>query len=489
MLLLAAPARVSFLASVLLGSVAEAADPPAPPTITEQLAEVGQSWLFKKATSGLQVVDLESGEEVFGRNSDTLLNPASTMKVITAAAALHHLGPAFRWSTDLVTSGTLDASGTLHGDLYVVGHGDPTFDAGDLYELVSDLRLHGVRRIEGSVWFDDTYFAAGDPYLPGWNKEEDKVRGTPYFATLGALSLDQNTTVLVVGPGATAGSKATIELQIPTAGYVGIEAEITTTGAGTRKFVDLEREATDTQTLFTVKGTFPVDDAERVFLRRTVADPTAHFLSAFRAMSEAQGLVVTGRWDRREAPSDAETLVSHESAPLSTVLAQMNKNSLNFHAEQVLRTVGAEVKGEGSTRAGLDAINAYFADIGVAGDAAVLVNGSGLSREAKLAPSTLTAVLVDMARDRVVGSEFAASLAIGGTDGTLWSRLRDEPGRLRGKTGTLDGVICLAGYVEDATGHAYAFAYLANDVGSRLSGARETQDAFARAVFDAGGPP
>jgi D-alanyl-D-alanine carboxypeptidase/D-alanyl-D-alanine-endopeptidase (penicillin-binding protein 4) len=481
--------RYALCCALLSSSVALAADPSPSASVSEALAPVAQGWLFKKARSGLQVVDLQTGEEVFARDADTLFNPASTMKVVTAAAALHHLGPAYRWSTDLVTDGEIDPSGTLRGDLYVVGHGDPTFGPGDLYELVSDLRLHGVRRIEGSVHFDDTWFAAGDPYLPGWNKEEDKARGTSYFATLGALSIDQNTTVLVVGPGAAVGSPASVELVVPTAGYVEVKPEIATTGVGTRKFVDLEREVTEAGTVFTVKGTFPVDDAERVFLRRTVADPTAHFSSAFRAMAEAQGLTVTGRWDRRKAPTDAETIASHESEALPTVLAQMNKHSLNFHAEQILRTLGAEQAGEGSTAAGIDAVRAYLDEIGVPAEAATLINGSGLSREARLAPSALTAVLLDMARDPEVGSEFLSSLAIGGTDGTLWSRLRDEPGRLRGKTGTLDGVICLTGYVDAADGRRYAFAFLANDVGSRLSAAREAQDDFAREVFEIGSAP
>ncbi len=470
-------------------SLAFAQDPA--PTVAEQLAKAGESWLFKKATSGLQVVDLQTGEEVFARNPDATLNPASTMKVVTAAAALHHLGPAFKWSTDVVSAGQLDASGTLHGDLYVVGHGDPTFGAGDLYELVSDLRLHGVRRVEGSVFFDDTYFSATtDAYLPGWGKDEDRLRGTPYFATLGALSLDQNTTVLVVGPGAAVGSAGRVEQVIATAGdAVTVDVELTTTAAGSRKFVDLEREVTAAGTAFTVKGTFPVDDAERVFLRRTVADPTGHFAGAFRAMAEAQGLVVTGRWDRRKAPSDADTLVGHESAPISSVLAQMNKNSLNFHAEQVLRTIGAEVAQDGSTPGGLQGVRAYLAELGVAEGDVTLINGSGLSREATLRPSVLTAVLVDMAKDPEVGGEFLSSLAISGVDGTLWSRLRDEPARMRGKTGTLDGVICLAGYLDDADGKRYAFAYMANEVGGRLQAARDAQDAFARGVLAIGEGP
>ena len=130
----------------------------------------------------------------------------------------------------------------------------------------------------------------------------------------------------------------------------------------------------------------------------------------------------------------------------------------------------------------------YLDDLGVSSPNVALINGSGLSREAKLTPTAITAVLVDMARDRQVGAEFAASLSIGGVDGTLRRRLFDAPGRLRGKTGTLDGVHCLAGYIDADGGKRYAFAFLSNWSNStRTQAVRDLHDTFVRQMFKADG--
>ncbi len=218
-----------------------------------------------------------------------------------------------------------------------------------------------------------------------------------------------------------------------------------------------------------------------------MADPTGQFAAAFQYQLEDQGIAVTGRYRRGTTPYDATMLVHTPSETLGAILMDMNKFSLNFQAEQILRTVGAEVEGEGSTEAGLRVVRRYLDSLGVGPGDVVLVNGSGLSREARLEPSVLTAVLVDMARDPQVGAEFLASLAIGGVDGTLWKRLRDEPGRLRGKTGTIDGVHCLAGYLDSYNGRRYAFAFLTNWSNStRTSSVRDVHDEFARQMLKVG---
>jgi serine-type D-Ala-D-Ala carboxypeptidase/endopeptidase (penicillin-binding protein 4) len=154
----------------------------------------------------------------------------------------------------------------------------------------------------------------------------------------------------------------------------------------------------------------------------------------------------------------------------------------------VLRTLGAEVSGTGTTEAGIAVVRSYLDGLGVQPEEAILINGSGLSRSAMLAPVVLTAVLTDMARDRRVSPEFAASLSIGGTDGTLWSRLRDEPGRLRGKTGTIENVHCLAGYLDADDGRRYAFAFMVNDHGGRAQAVRDAHDSFARSMFGVHAP-
>ncbi|MEQ1502943.1 MAG: D-alanyl-D-alanine carboxypeptidase/D-alanyl-D-alanine-endopeptidase, partial [Myxococcota bacterium] len=471
------------------GPQAPAPEPATAPTLPVEgaavataLAAVSNSWLFTRAHSGLQVVDVETGQQVFSRNGDQLLNPASTMKVVTSAAALRNLGPSYRFTTDVYYDGELEPDGTLNGNLYVKGHGDPTFVTEKLWKLVGEIELLGVETVTGNVVFDDS-FHTGGTVLPGWDKQDDVEKGTSYFATLSALSLNANTVVLVVRPGAEVGSAARASLETPVHGYVEIDNQVKTTPPGGRKFVEVERTVLPDGTKFTLTGTVPVDELDRTWIRRTVADPTAHFVAAFRQKIDESAIHVDGRYVRGTTPPDATALLSVDSPPLSQIVADMNKSSLNFFAEQVLRTVGAEVTGEGSTAAGLTVVSQYLQTIGVPPTDVVLINGSGLSRQAKIAPRALTAVLVDMARDPLVGSEFAASLAISGTDGTLWSRLREDPGRLRGKTGTLDDVHCLTGFVDSHGGRKYAFAFLVNDYGTRLQAVRDVHDAFARQMF------
>jgi D-alanyl-D-alanine carboxypeptidase/D-alanyl-D-alanine-endopeptidase (penicillin-binding protein 4) len=290
----------------------------------------------------------------------------------------------------------------------------------------------------------------------------------------------------VVSPGAEVGSRARVALETPVKGYLEIDDQVATGGPGTRKWIEVERDVTDASTKFTLTGSVPVDDAERTWIRRTVGDPTQHFVAAFREQLEEQGVAVTGKFREGTVPERTDVLLAVESPPLSAVLMDMNKLSLNFYAEQVLRTLGAETEGDGSTEGGLRAVRAYLDGLGVPEGDAVLVNGSGLSREARVKASVLTAVLVDMGHDTRVGAEFASSLAIAGTDGTLWSRLREDPGRLRAKTGTIDDVHCLAGYVDAASGRRYAFAFLVNGTGPRIQAVRDVHDTFARSMFEVG---
>jgi D-alanyl-D-alanine carboxypeptidase/D-alanyl-D-alanine-endopeptidase (penicillin-binding protein 4) len=158
-------------------------------------------------------------------------------------------------------------------------------------------------------------------------------------------------------------------------------------------------------------------------------------------------------------------------------------------AETVLRTMGAQAFGlPGTTVKGTQAVSAYLNGLGIRPTEYHLVNGSGLSRDVVLRPSLLTAVLVDMAHDTKVGHEFQASLAIAGEDGTLRRRLTEEPGRLRGKTGTLDGVYNLVGYVTASDDKTYAFALLTNDVRGDSSPVRRLGDRFARLMFNVSAP-
>jgi len=479
------------LSCLALPGVSLGAEPvrPAPAaSLAPALNEITEHRLFRTGKVGFQVVDLRTGEEVFSFGPDTSLNPASTMKVVTSATALKMLGPSYRFTTDVYTDGKVDASGTLKGNLYIEGHGDPTMVVEKLWKLVGDLKGEGIERIEGSVVFDED-FHAPEYMLPGWGKAQDIERGPSYFATLSALSMNFNTAAILVGPGAEVGQPARVRLETDAGDAVDVVNEVKTVSSSGRRSLVIDRAVQeDGSTEFTVKGNVPLlGEHQRYY--RTVADPTAQYMGTFQELMKQHGIGVTGRFRRGDTPTDAKRLMQVRSTSLATILMDMNKLSNNFIAEQVLRTLGAEVKEEGTTEAGLVVIQEYLTSLGVGPEEVALVNGSGLSRQAALRPSVLTAILVDMARDPQVGQEFASTLAIAGYDGTLWSRLRDEAGRLRGKTGTIDGVHCLAGYVEDGAGDRYAFAFLVNDHGGRVSTVKGLHDRFARTMFKWGAEP
>jgi len=460
--------------------------PPAPASLAPVLTPLTEDRLFRDSTVALQVVDLATGQEVYAYNAEVALNPASTMKVITAATALRTLGPEYRFETTLVHDGKLSSDGVLNGNLYVRGTGDPSFVIEDLWKMVYDLKLEGVREVKGNVYFDDTFMTA-ESGVPGWTKKADIERGPSYFPSLGALSLNFNTVAVVAGPGPTVGDAARVDVETPAPGIVEVDNQLTTSASGSRRRILLERDVTGKKVTMKLAGTIPQNStAQRYY--RAVPDSKAYFTAAFAAMMSDQGIRVRGKWLDGEVPERSKPLVRHRSDDLATIVGRTNKHSNNFMAEQVLKAVGAEIAGEGSTAAGLSVVMSYLEELGIPSEEYTLVNGSGLSRQLMLRPSHLNAVLVDMAADEQVGPEFRSSLAIGGRDGTLWARFRedDQVGKLRGKTGTLNGVHCLAGYVQGGDGKPYAFAFLVNDLPYSIARARQAHDRFADVMFELG---
>lgn len=480
-------AAVLVALAVLLTTVGAGAAEPSGPTgsLEPLLAELRRDRLFSEAEVGIAVVRLATGEVVFSEEPSRALVPASTMKVVTAAAALHHLGPTFRFTTGVYTDGEIDGQGTLNGNLYIQGTGDPTMVVERLWKLVRDIRLSGVERIAGRVILDESHLET-NYRLPGWTKARDLRVGPTYFPALGALTVNHNAVGLVVGPGKGVGAAARVSLETRAPDYVTVANEVTTGSARSRRWLEIEREVVAGRMKFTLKGSVPAG-ASTGWYYRTIEDPTSHFAAVLADLAEQEGLAVGRGFTRGEVPKSADLLFVRRSVPLSAILMEMNKNSLNLHAELVLRTLGAEVGGAGSTAAGLEVVEDYLQSLKVAEEEFSLVNGSGLSREAMLSPQLLTAVLYDMSTRPSVFAEFYASLAIAGRDGTLRRRLSESPSRLRGKTGTIDGVHCLAGYVDDDSGERYAFAFLVNGFRGGSTRVKRLHDRFARQMVAFGG--
>lgn len=469
-------------------AVPEVLAAPAEADLPTLLAQIPSMPVFSRSMISLEVVDAKSGAKVYAWGDDRMLLPASTMKLITSAVALRELGPAWRFPTWVKYDGELGADGVLAGNLYIIGQGDPTMSVERLWRMAADVRLSGITEIKGDVVYDDTYSVAAGPWVPGWDKPEDLESGETYYSALGALSVNENIATIHVRPGASVGAAAIAAFDVPS-DVVVLDNQLTTGRKGSKYWVKIERtldEETSKIATYKLTGNVPADlDVTTRPLYRTLADPTGNYVSIFRDVLKSQGVKVKGRHRVAAAAPESKLLVKVESDRLSDILTEMNKRSNNFIAEQVLRAVAAEKVGlPGTTEGGVKVLTDYMASLGVPADRYKFVNGSGLSRGTMMAPSALDAVLVDMNRNVDLAPEYRSTLAVGGRDGTLWARFREAgmEGRVRAKTGSLAGVVGLAGYVTAADGTEYAFSFFVNDLEGSTARARAAHDRLVRAL-------
>ncbi|MFZ5475980.1 MAG: D-alanyl-D-alanine carboxypeptidase/D-alanyl-D-alanine endopeptidase [Myxococcota bacterium] len=482
-----APATPAASPAAGAASTSGAAFSPPTPTVSSvaaALATLEGDPLFAEAAVAVQVVNASTGEEVYAFGDDRQLVPASTMKLLTTATALRALGPDWRFPTWILHDGELK-DGVLDGNLYVKGQGDPSMVVERMWRMVLDVKLHGIKEIKGDVVFDDAYFA-DTTLIPGWDKEEDLESRPTYFAPLGALSVNYNIAAIVVRPGSASGQPAIAEFESPSP-VVAIENHVTTGSRTSRMWFRVEStvdEETGKIVTYKVTGNMPAEHAPDT-IYRTIADPLGNYVGVYESISKELGIKVKGKFRAGLTSPEAELLFKTESDPLAEIVSTTSKHSNNFMAEQMLRAVGAERYGlPGTTAKGIRAVEEYLTALGIPKGDFRLVNGSGLSRDVLLRPSHVNAVLVDMWQSADLGPEFAASLSVGGRDGTLWSRFREDglEGRVRGKTGTLNGVHCLAGYVRAMDDETYAFTFLVNDIEGALSRARKAHDRLVLTV-------
>lgn len=457
---------------------------------------VAQDADFRAANFAIQVVNTRTGDEVWAWDPDELLAPASVTKVITTAAALSKLGATWRFHTWVLYDGEINKEGTLEGNLYIKGGGDPTFVVEKAWKIVQDIKRKGIKEIKGDIVFDDTYFDR-EHLITGWDKRTDIAAGPSYFAPIGAFTLNNNTAGLVIEPGLEAGEPARVYFEVESPKHLLIESEATTVPKGRRPWLEIERDV-DPKTFtvtFKIKGDVPLGSDPEVHYR-TVGNPLAFTISAFEKVVRDERLKFTGKIRVAEAPKpgagpkDAKLIADLASPPLHEVANHTNKYSSNLMAEQILKALGAEAKGlPGTTTKGVAVVADYLQGIGVPSGTYTMVNGSGLARDTRFTPAQINAVLLDMYKNPKLSPEFMASLAVGGVDGTLRRRF-DElgDGMARGKTGSINSVNCVAGYARGSDGDLYVFTILANDV-SKGRAARSIQDQVVDAIMKGMGPP
>lgn len=426
----------------------------------------------RRGAWGIVVQSLDRTERLFELNPRTLLVPASTAKLVSAASAADAVGWDYTFLTELHATGPIE-DGVLRGDLVVVGHGDPTWGgpAGiDVSSLASALAGR-VRRIDGLVIADDDQVEEPRPAL-AWTWDD---LGYPSGALFGALNADENQMVVRVRPGTAEGQPTLMSVDDVAADRPLVNR--TTTGApgSTGRIWPEQRPG---EPFLTIAGVVPAGRTAAITV--AVGNPTRWFAQRLRTALVGAGIEVAGGAfdvdDIRPRPAlTATTLVhAHMSSPLSAIVQPLLKDSINLYGEAVMR-LNAAMEPVPTNDLALDGLRRRLAAWGVPQDGAQLVDGSGLSRRNVLSAEALVTVLERM-HDPSARAPFVAALPVAGVDGSLAGRLKGTAaeGRVRAKTGTMSNIRSLAGYATTADGERLAFAVLLNNfegTGSEATGA------------------
>ncbi|MFO0574402.1 MAG: D-alanyl-D-alanine carboxypeptidase/D-alanyl-D-alanine-endopeptidase [Polyangia bacterium] len=436
-----------------------------------QLHALVNSSTLRRLRVGVMVRDAYSGAELFSQSADSPFNPASNTKIITTAAALSVLGADFRYRTALLSPAAAAEAigsredGVLTGDLFVQGSGDPSLTPAGIEELARSLARLGVRRIEGDVRLDGQVRSLDELVASG---------GAAAAYGGGGLLLSRDSYTVRIEPGS-AGGGASVRLE-PASPYFVLHNRVRTV-RGKRSRVSVDHSRRDDHLEVTVTGRIGTQ-RHRLSVRKKLVDSSAWAVATLhRALSDL-GITVSGAVRVGPPPSGPlRVLAEHRSAPLSDICRVVNKDSNNFVAEVVWKTLGAARFGlPGTLEKGARAAAEWLAPMGIDPARVHLVNGSGLTYENRLRPRDLSQLLFQLYHDLDLGPELLQSLAVGGIDGTIKGRFRGgSVGLVRAKTGTLNSVSVLSGYVGTHPGALVFTIFVEGFRGRRLTAVRQAQ--------------
>jgi D-alanyl-D-alanine carboxypeptidase/D-alanyl-D-alanine-endopeptidase (penicillin-binding protein 4) len=339
------------------------------------------------------------------------------------------------------------------------------------------LAAQGLRRVEGRLIGDESWFDL-TRRPPGW---PTPAADSWYNAPVGALSCNFNVVTVRVDPSPLLGGRPDLTLE-PSASFFQVLNRARTAAQTGDIRVDRAWDAGRNQLV--VDGTIRRGGGS-VVVNRAVEEPALYALHTFREIARACGIEITGAVQTGIVPTGARVLYRHESRPLGTIVRDMNKNSNNFMAEMLVKTLAAQfVEVPGTTAAGMAMMRTWMEGIGLDPSTAVLADGSGLSDDDRVPAGLLAAILARTHADFEIGPELMASLPIGGADGTLADRFPadDVRRRVRAKTGRVTGALSLAGYAANRDGRVFAFAIVANQPRGTLEAVHQSIDRLVAAV-------
>ncbi|MEQ1641935.1 MAG: D-alanyl-D-alanine carboxypeptidase/D-alanyl-D-alanine-endopeptidase [Pyrinomonadaceae bacterium] len=438
----------------------------------------------RRGRVGIKIVSLASGKVVFENDADKYFMPASNQKNFTVATGFERLGPDFRFVTSVYATTQPDTAGTVKGDVRIFGRGDVSISTAffgttptdpntyfkGIDRLVDKIAAAGVKKIDGNLLADDSYFKGF--YIPDtW--EWDDLQAY-YGAEVSALPINDNAVDLSVTPG-TAGGPC-IATILPGNTLFQINNTCVTTNSPPRRTLSVTKRID--RNILDITGTMPTNDAG---YRTSIAitRPADLFVALLKRRLESTGIVVTGtaRSLAANIPREANPIeiAKLESVPFREIAGKTMKPSQNMFTETILWAIGENARAKNpnptgggpstSAQLGIAEVKSFLASIGIPSDGILPYDGSGLSRHNLITPNAVVSLYAYMAKSPNALA-WRDSLTIGGVDGTLRNRFvgTAAANNMRGKTGTIDQVSALSGYVKTAAGEELVLSFIVNGV-------------------------
>jgi len=435
--------------------------------LPERLNRILENDFFRRATAGVAVYDLTDQKNLYVHNEKRLCRPASNMKLLTSAAALTALTSEYSLQTGLYHTGTVDETGCLTGDVYLVGGFDPELKSADLDTLLLTMKKSGIKTVEGSLYLD---ISMGDTLFWGkaWSWDDDMEAYQPYLSPIPLNKGVAKLKVIPVSPGL-----APIIKTEPESSFIRIVNRATTvmkSASPPSVSLGFSRESIGNYNRIVVSGV--IQATEKPYETTiSLKNPAGYILTVFsEKMSEqfpGSNIRVSGM---SPVPETAQKL-GDVTRSLAEVIRHLNKESDNLNAEMLLYILGY---GQGahpsSTEEGIAVVRQLITQTGLDAKTYKIVDGSGLSVQNYLSPELLVEVLKFMYQSPYFDL-FRNSLPIAGEDGTLANRMKNSAAyrNAAAKTGSLTGVCALSGYVTASNGHLLAFSIMVQNFVERTS--------------------
>ncbi len=446
--------------------------------LTDSLTALMKKRKIPEDDLSVYIADVNADKPMLSHNIDVLRSPASTIKLLTTYAALKQLGPNFTWATEAWARGEI-SDGVLNGDLILKGGGDPFLVYERYWKFVNELRDRGLKRITGDVIIDNSHYRLPKHDRSAFDGQSFRV----YNAGVSPLMFNFQATRILLSPPADKDSTDVEVTLHPSSALIKVDNRVKLVKGRCKRRHGRPKLSWESENQLVVSGQFSRACKPR-FLMRLISEPQQLAFDAFKQFWIGADGILDGRLKTGKVQKSDELFHSYISPTLGEQIRSINKWSNNVMTRQLFLTIGADRYGLPATiKKGQDASLDILRRHGVDTSGLIVENGSGLSRKSRISAKQM-AQLLDAAYHDPYMPEFMSSLSLPGLDGTLATRFKGEDlaGRSHLKTGTLNRVTAIAGYMLNRKGRRLIVVIQQN--GARTSKGSEIQNEILRWAFE-----